>query len=125
VAAAANTGMRLLNSIVVGTDALVGDPDDLLARASIVPTSILGPGCIDADPQCVNIAGGDFRLAPGDPAIDAGLDWLLPEDSPDLDGDGDTAEFLPVDRDGSRGVQGSGEAVCGVAWSGSPTCCSC
>jgi hypothetical protein len=49
---------------------------------------------------------GDLRVQPGSPALDAGLAALLPPDVWDLDGDGDTAEPLPVDLSGTRRVWG-------------------
>lgn len=52
---------------------------------------------------------GDLRPGAGSPAADAGDNAALPADAYDLDGDGDTAEPLPVDRDGNpRLVAGSG-----------------
>jgi len=51
---------------------------------------------------------GDLRLGSSSPAVDAGDNLALPADEHDLDGDGDTAEALPVDRDGNpRLVAGS------------------
>jgi CSLREA domain-containing protein len=47
---------------------------------------------------------GDYRLKSSSPAIDAGAGSALPADEYDLDGDGDTAETLPVDRDGNARV---------------------
>ena len=40
---------------------------------------------------------GDLGLQEGSPAVDAGGNALLPADEFDLDGDGDTAEPIPVD----------------------------
>jgi hypothetical protein len=47
---------------------------------------------------------GDLRLQLASPAIDAGDEGALPADSFDLDGDGDTAEPLPIDLDGNPRV---------------------
>lgn len=44
---------------------------------------------------------GDLHLRLASPAIDAGDDSALPADTLDLDGDSDTAEPLPIDRDGN------------------------
>jgi hypothetical protein len=43
---------------------------------------------------------GDFRLAPGSPAIDAGNSAAVPADATDLDGNDNTAEHIPLDLDG-------------------------
>jgi hypothetical protein len=68
-----------------------------------------GGGNLDADPQFVDADGPDgvigtpddnLRLRSASPAIDAGDNTALPPDSLDLDGDGDTGEPLPFDRDG-------------------------
>jgi hypothetical protein len=59
-----------------------------------------GAGNIDANPQFVGPVA-DLRLQPGSPCIDAGLNNGVPPDVTDLDGDGDTVEFTPVDLDGS------------------------
>ncbi len=42
----------------------------------------------------------DLHLSPGSPVIDRGCNWLVRDDWGDLDGDGDTGEFLPLDLDG-------------------------
>jgi hypothetical protein len=59
-----------------------------------------GSGNSGADPQFVDFAGGNFRLAPGSPGIDSGDNTALPTDAFDLDEDGDTTEPLPLDLDG-------------------------
>lgn len=62
-----------------------------------------GPGNIDGDPLFVQPGTDDLRLSFGSPCIDAGDTSLLPADELDLDGDGDTAEPLPLDgRDSPR-----------------------
>ncbi|NLX15002.1 MAG: hypothetical protein GXY44_15315 [Phycisphaerales bacterium] len=42
----------------------------------------------------------NLRLLPGSPCIDAGANHLVPADIVDLDGDGNTSEPIPFDRDG-------------------------
>jgi hypothetical protein len=49
---------------------------------------------------------GDLRLTAASPALDAGDDTLLPVDEFDLDGDGDTAEPLPLDLAGNARIAG-------------------
>ncbi|NNM26238.1 MAG: hypothetical protein HKO59_09705 [Phycisphaerales bacterium] len=60
----------------------------------------IGPGNIDADPLCVDPATGDLRLQAGSPCIDAADAAVVPEDTLDLDRDGDTTEPTPYDADG-------------------------
>gem|GEM_PF-5243195 len=83
------------------------DPDD----ASIYP----GTGNIDDNPQFARnpdpgndgIWGtpdddyGDLRLQDGSPCIDSGDNTLVPADTTDLDGDGNTSEPVPFDLDGN------------------------
>ncbi len=72
--------------------------------------SLGGIGNIASDPLFRNALGedgiagtadDDLRLGPGSPCIDAGSSGLVPEDEYDIDGDGDTAERVPLDLDGS------------------------
>ena len=49
---------------------------------------------------------GDLRLTDVSPAVDGGDSSLLPADSADLDGDGDTSEPIPFDRAGAARIQG-------------------
>ncbi len=68
-----------------------------------------GEGNIDADPLFADPASHDFRLSPGSPCIDAGNNNAVPQDTLDLDGDGDIVELIPFDLDGnSRIVDDSG-----------------
>ncbi|MHC4414570.1 MAG: right-handed parallel beta-helix repeat-containing protein [Planctomycetota bacterium] len=60
-----------------------------------------GWGNLDADPEFVDQPGGDLRLRTGSPCIDAGVNWGVPIDAGDDDGDGDTAELFPVDGVGN------------------------
>jgi len=43
---------------------------------------------------------GDYRLRSGSPCVDSGDNFAVPADTPDLDGDGDTGEPIPLDLDG-------------------------
>jgi predicted outer membrane repeat protein len=56
-----------------------------------------GNNIIDARPQ-VRDRYDDARLTAGSPALDAGDNSYLPSDQLDIDGDGDTSERLPLDR---------------------------
>lgn len=56
-------------------------------------------GNIDLDPRFVDPFGGDFRLKPTSPCVDAGNDLDIPPDVADLDDDGDTGELTPYDLD--------------------------
>jgi hypothetical protein len=67
---------------------------------------------VGVDPKLGPLAGngGPTRthaLLSGSVAIDAGDTSLLPPDTYDLDGDGDTGEALPVDQTGKPRVSGS------------------
>jgi hypothetical protein len=72
--------------------------------SSCVQGGFAGPGNIADDPQFVDATNGDYRLSTGSPCVDVGDLASLPSDSFDLDDDGDTKEFLPVDFNGERRV---------------------
>ncbi len=60
----------------------------------------------------------DLRLLPGSPCIDAGFNHAVPVDLADLDGDGETGEFTPLDLEGSPRFADDPESAdlgCGVA----------
>jgi predicted outer membrane repeat protein len=85
------------------------------------PVAVDCEGVLDADPLFARSPhpGGDgawgtadddygsLRLVEGSPGVDAGLASLLPADRWDLDGDGDTAEPLPLDVAGDPRVVGA------------------
>ena len=74
-----------------------------------------GDGNIDADPL---FADANLRLSAGSPCINAGSNAALPPDTADLDGDGDTAEPIPLDLDSnariSNGIVDMGAYECQV-----------
>ncbi|MCP3982729.1 MAG: hypothetical protein GY716_25845 [bacterium] len=80
-----------------------GATPDAAAFSLIVNTNVEGGPLtndnIDTDPKFVDPAGGNYRLRDDSPCIDTGSDISLPQDTTDLDGDGDTAERLPLDLD--------------------------
>ena len=74
-----------------------------------------GTGNIDLDPLFVDAEGGDLHLQSTSPCIDTGSNDALPEDTFDLDDDGDTTEPLPWDLDGNpRIVDGNGDTTATV-----------
>ena len=104
----ASAGSLLLSNVIAWGDS----PDEILAgtAATVIKNSIIRGGCpsgasctsvLNADPRFVDLASGDLRLGISSPAIDAGGNTLLPSDTLDVDGDGDTTELLPIDVDGA------------------------
>ncbi len=70
-----------------------------------------GSGNISANPIFVAPGLGDCHLYPTSPCIDAGDNEAIPLDELDLDGDGDTSEPMPYDRDGRRRVAVVGDGT--------------
>ncbi len=81
-----------------------------------------GVGNIGSDPKFVNAGAGVLLLSAGSPCIDAGDNTAVPADALDLDGDGNTAEAVPIDTAGDprfrndlgspdTGVPGNGHAA--------------
>ncbi len=64
-------------------------------------------GATNVDPLFVNAKADDLRLKAGSPALNAGDSNLLPADSRDLDGDGNTTEKIPLDLAGNTRVLGA------------------
>jgi parallel beta-helix repeat protein len=61
-----------------------------------------GLGNIDADPLFVDVPGGNYRLSPGSPCIDAGDNTAVPEDiTTDLDGNPRFLEIPETDDTGN------------------------
>lgn len=113
--------LTVYNSVIYGNTlaAIFGvTPLDVgIASYSLIedgcPTAMIAcTSIIDADPAFVSPLTGDLRLGGASPATDAGSNALLPADLFDFDGDGDTAERLPLDLAGGVRV---------VDWGGSGT----
>ncbi len=64
-------------------------------------------GNITGDPQFAAPSNGDYHLQSGSPAVDAGDDSLIPDDSLDLDADGDSSEAVPYDLDQNVRTEGT------------------
>lgn len=66
--------LHILNSIVYGTDWAIGHEGEGVAdvRYTLVEGGYDGEGNIDADPQFVDAANGDYRLQTSSPAVNAG-----------------------------------------------------
>lgn len=94
--------LTLRNTIVqqnTVSTALIDPGITTIATNSNVQGGLGGSGNMDLDPLFINAAGGDFRLQPGSPSIDTGLNTWLPADTADLDGDNNTGEPIPFDLD--------------------------
>ena len=77
---------------------------NFLPAVTTVTSSIVQggyPGAIDLDPMFVDPLGGDLRLSPVSPVIDAGDNTAVPEDVADLDDDGNVMEATPLDLAGN------------------------
>ncbi|MCK4658281.1 MAG: hypothetical protein KAV82_02060, partial [Phycisphaerae bacterium] len=111
-----NGTVSLENTIVWGN---TGAPviehigGSITAVYSCVEGGWSGSGNISDDPLFVDADGpdgifgnedDDLHLQPGTPCVDTGESWYLPNDTNDLDGDGNTYEWIPFDFDGNDRV---------------------
>jgi len=108
-----NSNPTVVNSIFWNDTAPMGaeiydDGGNTSVRYSIVQGGWEGSGNLDADPLFVNAQEADLRLRSGSPAVDAGDRTALPEDTLDIDIDGDTTEPIPLDLSGNPRVVGMG-----------------
>ncbi len=108
----AGAKVTIYNSIIWGSQTptiknVSGGPLDI--QFCNVKGGATGLGNIDQDPLFILPSSNALGLAEGSPCIDAGLTALVPEDSLDLDNDGDTSEPLPFDLAG--GPRAVGTAV--------------
>ncbi|MHC5028106.1 MAG: hypothetical protein ACYTGR_15240, partial [Planctomycetota bacterium] len=94
----------VVNSIlwdpVFGTEIVV-NTGDVGMHHSISRGGWPGGDNLDVDPMFLDAAAGDFRLSGCSPAIDAGNNFMVPNDSTDMDTDGDTGEACPHDLFGN------------------------
>ncbi len=99
------------STLSIESQQLYGSGSNLWVSYSCIEglTTWVGHGNIGADPLFVDPLGPDgvpwsgdedLRLGAGSPCIDAGRNGDLPADALDLDGDGNTSEFVPIDLDG-------------------------
>jgi len=96
----ASTHVAIHNCIVRGNsfDQIGGDESPLVSYSN-VEGGWPGTGNIDANPLFISAPLGNYHLGPGSPCIDAANNAELPQDSLDLDADGNTAELIPFDAD--------------------------
>ena len=91
------------NASIVGSNLRDAFPLEVASGgvAEVIYSNVLGgfpgEGNIDAAP----LFDADLRLLPGSAGIDAASAALLPVDALDVNGDGDTAEALPLDLAGA------------------------
>ncbi|MFO0829562.1 MAG: hypothetical protein U0572_15595 [Phycisphaerales bacterium] len=135
---------RIANSILWGNvvagstsltaqllDEAAGSPKVDFCNLQSLPNgqTLGGVGNSGANPMFVLANGPDgvpgtlddnFTLAAGSPAIDSGANSLVPVDALDLDGNGVTAEFVPIDLVGGQRMRDGGGAN-GCALPGAPT----
>ena len=104
----ASDGLRaegdLYTSIIWGNGAPIGPQlsDGSLAWWSSVQGGWAGGfGNLDVDPMFVNAAERDYRLKMMSPLVDSAISYFAATDEYDLDGDGNTSEFVPFDLDGN------------------------
>lgn len=111
-----SSAVTVTNAIVWGNHAsgngpqvatrLGGSPSYTLTYTAVQARVFAGDGNTDADPLFEDAAGGNYHLQQDSPCVDKGHTESLPLDGPDLDGDGQTDEPLPVDLAGDRRVVG-------------------
>ena len=113
VSAIASSNLHISNSIVFENEvaAILGEAGShIQVDSSIVEGGYPGTNVLDVDPGFVDPIGDDnvpcsgdedFGLSQNSPAIDSGNNGLFFRDICDIDNDGDTDEFFPVDLNGN------------------------
>ncbi len=94
----------LIGNCIIRGNALGSVHGSVNAGFSNIEGGWPGTGNIDADPLFVQPGTADLRLSYGSPCVDAGDNAALPPDEFDLDGDGNTAEPMPIDLAGGPRV---------------------
>ncbi|WP_013325039.1 beta strand repeat-containing protein [Gloeothece verrucosa] len=107
-----SSSVAIRNSILYGNQNSSGTTTNQISGGGVtVANSIIQgggfTGATDNDPLFVNASADDLRLKTGSPALNGGDVNLLPADSRDLDGDGNTSEKIPLDLAGNTRVVGA------------------
>ena len=114
--AAFNGGPNIKQSgNITANNNLLDDYDDSDITAGTV-------GNIEGGPLFVDEAAGDYTLQACSPAVDAGDQTLLPLDDLDVDGNGTTAEVLPIDFADNSRVQGANVDMGAYEYSKTQSC---
>lgn len=106
-----------LNCIFHQSPLLKLDDEQFHINYSLITDGWPGVGNISGQPSFIDASNGDYRLKAGSACIDAGFNNAVGFDFADLDNDGDTEEFVPVDLDGNprfRDRLASPDSGCGV-----------
>jgi len=104
-----NADVQLVNSIIRQNTAAENTSNIAGGESAIVSYSNIeggwpGIGNIDMDPMFVDPQSGDYRLIAESPMIDAGHNWGIGPDAPDIDDDDNTSELFPFDFDNNARV---------------------
>ncbi|MDJ0502017.1 MAG: cadherin domain-containing protein, partial [Nostocales cyanobacterium LE14-WE4] len=105
-----SSSVAIRNSILYGNQNSSGTNQISGGGVTVANSIIQGggfTGATDNNPLFVNANADDLRLKAGSPALNAGDVNLLPADSRDLDGDGNTFEKIPLDLAGNTRVVGA------------------
>jgi hypothetical protein len=117
------------NSIVYQNETEIDTSDEAGGTFNVQNTLVEGGlpsgvsdngGNISGDPMFADPSNGDYHLQSGSPAVDAGNDSLIPDDTLDLDADGDSSEAVPYDLDQNARTEGTVDLGPYEAGSGPP-----
>ena len=103
--------LSITNSIVWGHSdvysSIVATANTTIIASNLEDGCPAGATCTDlvtGDPQFVDLQVPDYRISRTSPALDAGYVQSLPRDAQDLDGDGNTTEYLSRDLRGKSRI---------------------